>query len=73
MDSNKDIISRENGSNRLELDEQIEQLFDALMDRYHNRKFHVNVPSRDKKSPPVELTPEMLLAMVKEVMSEESR
>ncbi len=31
MDSNKDIISIENGSNRLELDEQIEQLFDALI------------------------------------------
>jgi hypothetical protein len=51
----------------------MEELFDALMDRYEKRKFKVNVPGRDKKMSPVELTPEMLLSMVEEVMEEQGK
>ena len=74
MSKDKDIIiRRDTRSNRLRLDEQMEELFDALMDRYEKRKFKVNVPGRDRKMSPVELTPEMLLSMVEEVMEEQDR
>ena len=73
MSKDKDIVRRETRSNRLRLDEQVQELFDALMDRYEKRKFKVKVPGRDKKMSPVELTPEMLMAMVEEVMEEEGR
>tara|TARA_R100000234_G_scaffold119483_1_gene102556 strand:- start:511 stop:765 length:255 start_codon:yes stop_codon:yes gene_type:complete len=74
MSKDKDIIiRRDTRSNRLRLDEQVQELFDALMDRYEKRKFKVKVPGRDKKMSPVELTPEMLMAMVEEVMEEQDR
>tara|TARA_A100001515_G_scaffold44854_1_gene35259 strand:- start:1392 stop:1616 length:225 start_codon:yes stop_codon:yes gene_type:complete len=73
MSKDKEIIRRDTRSNRLRLDEQVQELFDALMDRYEKRKFKVKVPGRDKKMSPVELTPEMLMAMVEEVMEEEGR
>ena len=73
MSKDKEIIRRDTRSNRLRLDEQMEELFDALMDRYEKRKFKVNVPGRDRKMSPVELTPEMLLSMVEEVMEEQGK